>query len=647
MPRISSKVKKAIAPVRVATTLAELKASGADAAWRPIQCAGFDLDEQGCKHYHHIEMLPCTCPPGPHIQSLWSTCFETAEGGGRGSGKSVNTYGIALRGNPDRWKTGASADVSYINHPRYTFLIIRKNALDLDWWFREFRQIVEPMGAVCTENPMRVRFPSGAEGSFGHLDDPDVYMKYQGKSFTRIIVEEAGQIAQESTYLKAILGSCRSAVAELHAQIWLTFNPGGPGAKWLNARFRYPHAGNNPWPYARTYKNKYTGRTRVMFHSTVYDNPYFLVNNADYVKTLEMYKETDPTLYAQWLLGDFDITPGCFFPAFRKERRITEPENAVHVIPPRPMAPWWPRAIGVDWGFSHPTGMVRGVWTPDKQLIIDREAMFQGLSCTEVGAEIARVNLPVLDGLPSHHLNCYLSHDCFHRDGRETEADQIARGMNQVLGSGSVFVLSPTQEELDQDPKTAWEAVKRRQNNQATTTVITLIPAGGGAKRRFAYNLIRDYMRWQSLTASAKFDEEYAQQIMMTDGALAYLEYKQSFDRAVAEKLPVLQIFNSCPKLIGQIMATQENPSNTEEPLKQDGDDCIDAAAHLVSSFPAGMDAVPRSVQIQARMDRIGKGWETANLDLMRQYHESKLAPQQGRLTIPRSAGPSVRRRVN
>jgi len=491
---------------------------------------------------------------------------------------------------------------------------------------------------------MRVRFPSGAEGSFGHLDDPEVYMKYQGKSFTRIFVEEAGQIAQETTYLKALVGSCRSAIPELHAQIWLTFNPGGPGARWINARFRFPHAGNNPWPYARPYKCKYTGRTRVLYHSTVYDNPYFLVGNAEYVKTLEMYKETDPTLYAQWLLGDFDVVPGAFFPMFRKERRITEPENAVHVIPPRPLAPWWPRAIGLDWGFSHPAGMTRACWSPERQLIVEREAKFQGKTCKEIGAEIARINFSTLEALPSHHMNCYLSHDCFHVDGRATEASQIAEGINEVLGAGSVFILAPNEDEVGMDAKAQWESVQRRQRESGNRTAITLVKAGGGSKRRMGYNLARDYMRWASLTASAKFDEEYAKKLMLTDGALAYIEYKSSFDKAAAEKLPVLQIFNTCPFLIGQIVATQTDPNNSEEPLKQDDDDVIDSLIHVTANFPFANEAAPRDVQIQAKLDRMGEGWGAGARELMREYHTARLAPVNTPLSIPRMAGPSSRR---
>ncbi len=136
-------------------------------------------------------------------------------------------------------------------------------------------------GGEMTENPMGVRFPSGAWGIFDHLADSDAYEKYQGQEFTRIVVEEAGQIPEEDLYLK-ILMSCRSANPDLTWQTMLTFNPGGPGAQWISARFvklKYPDGrAVNP---GEVYTEPHTGRTRVFIFSRVDDNPVLLARGYD------------------------------------------------------------------------------------------------------------------------------------------------------------------------------------------------------------------------------------------------------------------------------------------------------------------------------------------------------------------------------
>jgi hypothetical protein len=614
--------------------------------WRYIACAGYNIDENGVKHFHHQEMLPCDCPPGPHEWAVTSRADEIALLGGAGSGKTEDTFGFILKGNPA--PRNSRADVSYCNHPHYRFLVLRRNSVDLTDWFDRFSAIARRLGAECPKNPMTVRFPSGATGFFGHLEDEQSYMKYMGHEYVRIVVEEASHIPSELLWIRLKQRNRTRYMNEMQCQMMLTANPIGPGVRWINARFRFRPDGS-PIKSCEKYRCPLTGNTRVWIYSTAWDNPYWLADqDQSYIRNLEALKQFNEIEYRRMALGDFDCIEGSFFPMFRKERRASEPENALHVIPARPLAPWWPRAIGMDWGFSHHTGVVWGAWSPDKQLMLYRETKFKGLDTVQAGAEVARLSMIDLDGLPSRHMNLFLSHDCFHKDGRESEADQIARGINTVLGAGAAFVFSPTDDEEKLDPKLAWEAVKRRQLQHGRSTVITLIPAGGGTKRRHGFSLMREYMRWQPLVMAAEFNEEYAKHLVLTEGALAYHEYRDSFRKAAEEKLPVLQIFNTLPQLISCIEAIQEKPGNTEEADKQDGDDLVDAAVHLIKGFPFGHEEAPRDVQIKAKMDAIAPGWENSNLDLVRRYHEAKLGETEPQpFTLPRVAGPTRRRYAN
>lgn len=570
--------------------------------WRCIHCNGFDLDEAGIKHFHHQERIPCKCPPGPQALAVMSRADEIALLGGAGSMKTDATFGFILKGNAV--PKGSEGDLSYTSHPHYTFLVLRRNSTDLDDWFKRFRLIGEKMGATFTENPMRCTFPSGATGYFGHLQDENSYMKYMGKEFVRIVLEEASHIPEEQTYIRILQRNRTKYTKDFDCQMMLTANPIGPGVRWLNARFRRNPLTGNIIPSGKTATSRSTGRTRMWIHSTAWDNPIWLEGNQQYLQNLQALKQFSETEYRRMALGDFDAIDGAFFPMFRRVRRTNEPENAVHIIPPRNLAPWWPRAIGVDWGFSHPTGIVWACWTPAKQMILYREAMVKGASTIEVGATIARLSLQDLDGLPGHHMAVHLSHDCFHRDGRETEAEQIKRGIDAVLGAGAAFVAAPTEEEENLGPEAAREAIARRQRAALHKTAISLLPAGGVHKRRHSFNLMRTYLRWLPLVDTQQFDMERAGKILAEFGALAYAEYRKACDIAAQEKLPILQIFDTLPKLAAGIENCQEDENDTEKALKQDGDDILDAAVHVVAGFVYREEDVPRDVFISDKLEQ-------------------------------------------
>jgi hypothetical protein len=591
---------------------------GHEIGWEPIKCAGYDVDAEGKRHYHHLERIPCDCDYGYQEIALVSTANEILLCGGRGSGKSDTTFGFILKGNPEEWWVGSDIDYSYTYSGDYTFLVVRKNSTDLDDWIWRFKKLAEPMGARFTENPMRVRFPSGAIGYFGHLDDEASIQKYMGKQFVRIVVEEAGHIPSEKLYQNGLVASNRTTTRGLHPQILLTANPGGPAQRWLNARFRYPHGGVEPWPDRKIYHCPLTGRSYHSIWSNVMDNPYFLANaNQDYIKTLESYKYRDPLQYRLWYLGDMDATEGQFFGSFRKIQRPGEPPNACHVItvqknpdgtiahPPLDLAPWWPRAMGVDWGFGHNTAAVWGCWTPRQQLHVYRELVLNNVGTIELGGRLALAALPDLERMTDPHMSLYLSHDAFHRDDfANTEAEQIQIGIQQVLGKDGVFVYAPTLDE--EDGGTVEEIrskVERRRKETAKRAAITIIPAGGPWKRRPAANRLREYLRWWTITEGMN-DEEEARKILKAHGALAYSEHLQRIEAERNRTLPVLQIWDNCPRIIKGVEAAQADTKDVEALRKMEGDDEVDALLHLVGNFSESEGDKPRDVWIAERVQR-------------------------------------------
>jgi hypothetical protein len=559
--------------------------------WRPIWCAGYDADEKGERHYHHLEGIPCHCPPGPQIRAIQSTARETACAGGRGSAKSEASFAFLVRGNinydPRNQKP---TDMSYLNCPDYSFLVLRKNAKDLKSYFKRASAFFKMFGGEPTQEPMGVTFRSGAWGIFDHLDSEDAYEKYQGGEFTRMVIEEAAQIPEELRYLQ-VIGSCRTSHPDMVAQVMLTANPGGRGRKWFNARFWKPlfHADGKPVQPGEIYTEPYSGRTRVLIFSTVDDNPYALAKGYD--KDLDLYKEKHPTLYRQWRHGDMDVVSGQYFETFR-EKLITgadgkpaESENACHVIKGINLGPSWPRAIGLDWGYSHKSAAYWGCWHPKGQLHVYREFVVSHMGTVQLGSEIARKSVDDLSVMSDPHMVLYLSHDAFHRtDDSATEAEQIGQGIETILGRDAAFVLSPTQEEEILENRAAWDSVRRRQRERARKTHITIVNAG--LNRKGGWNLIREYLRWWPLEGpEARFNEDVAKKILMEQGALAWYEYRQACEKRASEVLPKLLVWSECSSLITGIQNAVESETDPEDVQKQDGDDEIDSLRYLCSNF--------------------------------------------------------------
>lgn len=617
--------------------------------WRPIWCAGYEVDEKGEKHYHHIECIPCHCKPGPQIQALFTRAREIALWGGRGSAKSEATFAFLVRGNIP---TGTKeADQTYLNCPDYAALVIRKNAKDLRNYFERAKRFFALFGGEPTLEPMGIKFPSGAYMIFDHMADGDAWEKYQGPEWTRMVIEEAPQIGEEINYLK-LIAACRTSNPDMTAQIMLTANPGGSGWAWFKARFLRPEGrrqrSNDP------YTDPFSGRTRVHIKSCIDDNPISLAKGYD--KDLDLYKASSTSLYKQWRFGDPDVVAGQFFEAFRERGLEAEPENACHTKKPCLPDPYWPMAIGMDYGYSHPSVALWGYWHPNGQLNVFKEYLATRTGPFELGVEVATRTLPLLQRMSNPHVILFLSHDAFARESdAASEADRIAKGIDSVLGVGATFVFDPTEEEKLLGKEASWESMKRRHEKRMRNTYITVVNAG--MRRRANMNLIRDYLRWWSLNpASMEFNDKVYRSILERDGCVAAIEYEKKCQANSTETLPVLQVHydpdapdprdRGCERLVASLLAAVEEENKPEEMKKQDGDDPVDALAYLAGNFPFQTAVIPVEEQTRRKILAIREKNPDCDYNGLvmsaRRIEASK--PQTGGFNFARVAGPTRRR---
>jgi hypothetical protein len=257
--------------------------------------------------------------PGPQAAFVGCPVFEIFFGGARGGGKTDAVLGEwAIHA--DDYKADAIG------------LMVRRTRIELLETYERARLIYTKFGASFTQNPMRVTMPNGARLTFAYLERDADAEQYQGASYTRVYIEEAGNFPSPVPIMK-LMATLRSG-AGVPVGIRLTGNPGGPGHQWVRARYI------DPEPMGWRIIKSAEGLDRIYIPSRVRDNAYL---GPDYVQRLRA--SGSPELVRAWLEGDWSVVSGAFFPEFSMER---------HVIAPRSLPEHWLRFRSFDWGSARP-----------------------------------------------------------------------------------------------------------------------------------------------------------------------------------------------------------------------------------------------------------------------------------------------------
>lgn len=249
-------------------------------------------------------------------------------GGGRGGGKS---YALALLAMRHVEQYGKAARILYI---RRTY----KGLADFELVTRELFGKVYGTTARYNAAEHVWRFPNGGYMELGQLEGPADYAKYQGRSFTLLMVDEAGQFPDASQL--DILRSNLRGPADVPIRMVIAANPGGPGHHWLAHRYVF-RAG--PWQVFDEPKSK---RRWVYAPSTFSGNRF--IDREQYRDQLESSCPDDPELLRAWTDGDWAVNRGAYFASCLDEDR-----NAID--------PWefipegWGTYLAHDFGSSAPS----------------------------------------------------------------------------------------------------------------------------------------------------------------------------------------------------------------------------------------------------------------------------------------------------
>lgn len=254
--------------------------------------------------------------------------FDVFLGGGRGGGKSFVMALLCLR---HAEQYGDRARMLFI---RKSYAGLR----DFELTAREVFGLAYGTGYSYNASEHLFRLPGGGTLELGQLESHNDYQKYQGRSFTLLLSDEAGQYAQPD--LLDLLRSNLRAPLGIPVRMILAANPGGPGHHWLAGR--YVFAGS-PW---KPFLEPKSGRQWVYAPSTFVENP-FMDPNA-YRQQLMSSCPEDEELLRAWIEGDWAIARGAFFSSV-----IAEGRNAVDNWNAVPRG--WETYLAHDFGSTAPS----------------------------------------------------------------------------------------------------------------------------------------------------------------------------------------------------------------------------------------------------------------------------------------------------
>lgn len=268
-------------------------------------------------------------------------------------------------------------------------MMIRRHLTELEETIARSHEIFGPIGAKYHTQSKSWTMPWKARLKFRFIERDSDAMLYQGHSYSRIYVEEAGNFPRFEP-IQMLFGAVRSAHG-LRVGMRSTANPGGPGHQWYKARYISPA----PLGYKVISDTMPSGRVveRIFIPSRVQDNRILMRNDPGYIDRLHMVGS--PELVKAWVDGDWDIVAGAYFHHWTP--RLIIPT----FTPPRD----WPRFMSMDWGSAKPFSIhwwavadgspitVGGkvLWLPRGALVAYRE--WYGIAKNARGEDMPNVGL--------------------------------------------------------------------------------------------------------------------------------------------------------------------------------------------------------------------------------------------------------------
>lgn len=462
--------------------------------------------------------------------------FEVREGGYAGSLGAGKTEILML----------LPALYDFLANPQFRGLFLRRTFPELEQEvIIRSREYFPSMGGIYNISKHRWEFQSGSMFTFGHLKEEKDVKKYDTGQFPYIAWDEATSFTGNQYEYLTLRRNRAPAGSGLPSIVRWGSNPGNVGHQYFRKRFIDPYYPIGKIPPGQIIKDPKTGSMRIFISATARDNKHLLESNPDYFKNLQAI--TSEAERKAMIDGDWYVFEGQVFEEFRIEPLNDEPENAKHVIKPFTIPNWWPKIIGIDWGFSAWCYIIWVALSPDGRVYV------------------------------------YRTYGC-----KKKKIRQWTRDLALLTGN-----------EIDnvRDVRICWSAIQDRGQDQTIfqQTADALAEAGfkcnltEGDKNRVAgKQLVHEYLRWKPLQGIKQvvgdYDMELANRIERMHGTDALKQYVAYFAPEEVERtLPRLQFFDVSPEGDDKVPSLTETIANcvyddvkTEDVKEFAGDDPYD-----------------------------------------------------------------------
>ncbi len=218
-------------------------------------------------------------------------------------------------------------------------------------------QIIKEIWPEATFNRMTSiwEWPTGECLQAGHLDVPEQFADYIGKSFTWIGFEELTTWKNDLCF-KPMLTCLRSPRANIPKHVRSTTNPSGPGQGWVLERYRLPLApGLTVGPLINDAKDEYGNiePARRVIHGLLSENVLMMQNDPRYVENI-LGGARSISEYQAWAFGSWTAPSGGILSEWWGEYKD-------FVVVPHFMVPPSGRMFrSLDWGQGKPSSI--GFW---------------------------------------------------------------------------------------------------------------------------------------------------------------------------------------------------------------------------------------------------------------------------------------------
>jgi hypothetical protein len=162
---------------------------------------------------------------GPQTALLQCPVFEIFYGGARGGGKTESSIGDWLQHSSMYGENAVG-------------IFVRRSLTQLKDVIARTRVLFSKLGCTYNVQDKMWKMAGGARLYFVHLENDSDAELYQGWSLTRIYIEEATNFPLPDPIMK--LKACLRSGSGVPLGMRLTGNPGGPGHKWVKARYIDP-----------------------------------------------------------------------------------------------------------------------------------------------------------------------------------------------------------------------------------------------------------------------------------------------------------------------------------------------------------------------------------------------------------------------